>query len=131
MSIRAVSFAATRRDAMTIERSGTNRRLSKLVVHRGIAYLAGQVADDLSAPVEAQTKETLAKIDALLAEAGTDKTRILSAQIWLASMGDAPKMNSAWEAWMPEGHAPARATVGAPLASDRHLVEIKVTAAID
>ncbi|MCJ9700034.1 RidA family protein [Bradyrhizobium sp. SHOUNA76] len=116
---------------MTIHRSGTNKRLSKLVVHRGIAYLAGQVADDLNAPVDAQTKETLAKIDALLEEAGSDKTKILSAQIWLKSMQDAPKMNAVWEEWMPEGQAPARATVGAPLASERHLVEIKVTAAVD
>jgi enamine deaminase RidA (YjgF/YER057c/UK114 family) len=116
---------------MTIHRSGTNKRLSKLVVHRGIAYLAGQVADDLNAPVERQTRETLAKIDTLLEEAGSDKTKILSAQIWLASMEDAPKMNAIWEEWMPDGQAPARATVGAPLASQRHLVEIKVTAAID
>lgn len=116
---------------MSIRRSGTNKRLSKLVVHRGIAYLAGQVADDLNAAVDVQTKETLGKIDALLAEAGTDKSHILSAQIWLASMNDAPKMNAVWEAWMPEGCAPARATVGAPLASERHLVEIKVVAAID
>ena len=116
---------------MTIQRTGTNKRLSKLVVHRGIAYLAGQVADNLNASVDVQTQETLSKIDALLAEAGTDKTQILSAQIWLASMGDAPKMNTIWEAWMPEGHAPARATVGAPLATDRHLVEIKVVAAVD
>lgn len=116
---------------MSIKRSGTNKRLSKLVVHRGVAYLAGQVADDLGADVSAQTRETLAKIDALLSEAGTDKTRVLSAQIWLASMEDAPKMNAVWEAWMPEGDAPARATVGAPLATARHLVEIKVVAAID
>jgi enamine deaminase RidA (YjgF/YER057c/UK114 family) len=116
---------------MSIQRSGTNKRLSRLVIHRGYAYLAGQVADDLDAPIEQQTREILAKIDALLAEAGTDKTRILSAQIWLKDMADAPKMNSAWEAWMPEGHAPARATVGAPLASARHLVEIKVDASID
>jgi enamine deaminase RidA (YjgF/YER057c/UK114 family) len=105
--------------------------LSKLVVHRGVAYLAGQVADDLAADVSIQTRETLAKIDALLAEAGTDKTRILSAQIWLATMEDAPGMNAVWENWMPEGAAPARATVGAPLATARHLVEIKVVAAID
>ncbi|MBE7202750.1 MAG: RidA family protein [Parafilimonas terrae] len=116
---------------MTILRSGTNKRLSKLVVHRGLAYLAGQVADDLDGSLEAQTRETLAKIDALLAEAGTDKTRILSAQIWLADMGGAPTMNAVWEGWMPDGHAPARATVGAPLASPRHLVEIKVVAAVD
>ncbi|WP_046868223.1 RidA family protein [Microvirga massiliensis] len=116
---------------MSIQRSGTNKRLSKLVVHRGIAYLAGQVADNLEADISVQTRETLAKIDTLLAEAGTDKTRILSAQIWLASMEDAPKMNAVWEAWMPEGSAPARATVGAPLATARHLVEIKVVAAID
>ncbi|TQI65302.1 enamine deaminase RidA (YjgF/YER057c/UK114 family) [Bosea sp. AK1] len=116
---------------MSIKRSGTNKRLSKLVVHRGLAYLAGQVADDLGADVSVQTRETLAKIDALLTEAGTDKTRILSAQVWLASMEDAPKMNEIWEAWMPEGEAPARATVGAPLATPRHLVEIKVVAAVD
>jgi enamine deaminase RidA (YjgF/YER057c/UK114 family) len=116
---------------MSIRRSGTNKRLSKLVIHRGIAYLAGQVADDLSADLTVQTQQTLAKIDTLLAEAGTDKTRILTAQIWLASMADAPKMNAVWEAWMPEGAAPARATVGAPLATDRHLIEIKVVAAID
>lgn len=116
---------------MSIQRTGTNKRLSKLVIHRGIAYLAGQVADDLDADLSAQTQETLAKIDALLAEAGTDKTRILSAQIWLTSMADAPKMNAVWEDWMPEGAAPARATVGAPLATTRHLVEIKVVAAID
>jgi enamine deaminase RidA (YjgF/YER057c/UK114 family) len=116
---------------MSIQRSGTNKRLSKLVIHRATAYLAGQVADDLDADVSAQTQETLAKIDALLTEAGTDKTRILTAQIWLASMADAPKMNAIWEAWMPEGAAPARATVGAPLATARHLVEIKVVAAID
>ncbi len=116
---------------MSIQRSGTNKRLSKLVIHRGIAYLAGQVADDLDADVSAQSQETLVKIDALLAEAGTDKTRILTAQIWLASMADAPKMNAIWEAWMPEGAAPARATVEARLATARHLVEIKVVAAID
>lgn len=116
---------------MSIQRSGTNKRLSKLVIHRGIAYLAGQVADDLDADLSGQTRETLAKIDALLAQAGTDKTRILTAQIWLASMADAAKMNAVWEAWMPEGVAPARATVGAPLATARHLVEIKVVAAID
>jgi enamine deaminase RidA (YjgF/YER057c/UK114 family) len=116
---------------MSIRRSGTNKRLSKLVVHAGIAYLAGQVADDLNAGIEGQTKETLAKIDALLAEAGTDKKNVLSAQIWLTSMSDAPKMNAVWEQWMPEGYAPARATVGAPLASERHLIEIKVMAAID
>ncbi|ACL59141.1 RidA family protein [Methylobacterium nodulans] len=116
---------------MSIQRSGTNKRLSKLVVHRGLAYLAGQVADDLNGSLESQTRETLAKIDALLTEAGTDKTRILSAQIWLADMAEAAKMNAVWESWMPEGHAPARATVGAPLASSRHLVEIKVVAAVD
>lgn len=116
---------------MSIRRSGTNKRLSKLVIHRGLAYLAGQVADDLDGSVEAQTRETLAKIDALLAEAGTDKACILSAQIWLADMAEAPQMNRAWENWMPEGCAPARATVGAPLASPRHRVEIKVVAAID
>lgn len=115
---------------MSIQRSGTNKRLSKLVIHRGVAYLAGQVADDLSADVSTQTRETLAKIDALLAEAGTDKTQILSAQVWLATMEDAPKMNAVWEAWMPDGDAPARATVGASLATPRHLVEIKVEAAI-
>ena len=113
---------------MSIQRSGTNKRLSKLVVHRGVAYLAGQVADDLSADLTVQTEETLAKIDALLAEAGTDKTRILAAQIWLASMADAPKMNAVWDAWVAPGHAPARATGESKLAGPEYLVEIIVTA---
>jgi enamine deaminase RidA (YjgF/YER057c/UK114 family) len=115
---------------MTIKRIDTNARLSKVVVHNGLAYLAGQVADTLDAPVDVQTRETLAKIDALLQGVGSDKTRILSAQIWLADMAQAPQMNAVWEAWMPQGHAPARATVGAPLATPRHLIEIKVVATV-
>lgn len=116
---------------MSIVRTGTGARLSKVVVHQGLAYLAGQVAADLDGSLDAQTRETLGKIDGLLAEAGSDKTRILSAQIWLADMAQAAQMNAVWEAWMPEGCAPARATVGAALASPRHLVEIKVLAAVD
>lgn len=114
---------------MTIKRLGTNARISKAVVHGGTVYLAGQVADNVDGDTESQTRETLAKIEKLLKEAGSDKSRILSAQIWLADISEAPKMNAVWEAWLPKGAAPARATVQSALATPRHLIEIKVIAA--
>lgn len=112
MSIDPAPAPGERTISISIRRSGTKKRLSKLVVHRGIAYRAAQVADDLDADLSVQTQETLARIDALFAEAGTDGSRILTAQIWFASMADAPRMNAIRETWMPEGAAPARATVG-------------------
>ena len=115
---------------MTITRQQTNTRMSQLVVHANTAYLAGQVAADSGADITVQSRQVLEKIDALLALAGTDKTHLLSAQIWLASIGHYAAMNEVWDAWMPEGHAPARACIEARLATPDYLVEIGVIAAI-
>ena len=91
-----------------ITRHHTNQRMSQIVIHGETVYLAGQVGTE-GASVTDQTKDILGKIDALLAEAGSDKTKILQAIIWLKSMGDFAEMNAVWDAWVPEGHAPARA----------------------
>ena len=114
---------------MTISRSHTNQRMSQLVVHGDTVYLAGQVAADAGADIKTQTRQVLDKIDALLAEAGSDNTKILSAQVWIASMGHFAAMNEVWDAWIPEGHAPARACIEARLASPDLLVEVGVIAA--
>jgi enamine deaminase RidA (YjgF/YER057c/UK114 family) len=99
------------------------------VVHNGTVYLAGQVADDPSEDTGGQTRQVLAAIDRLLAECGSDKTRILSAQIFLADIADFATMNAVWDAWVPAGHTPARATVESRLASPKYRVEVKVIAA--
>ena len=96
----------------------------------GTAYLAGQVADDPSADVTGQTHQVLALIDSLLAEAGSDKTQILSATIFLPDIGDFAAMNAVWEQWVVPGQTPARATVEAKLAAPELLVEIQVIAAV-
>ncbi|MDI2131613.1 RidA family protein [Yinghuangia seranimata] len=113
-----------------IERIETNARMSQAVVHNGTVYLAGVVAADLTQGVGAQTKEVLAGVDRLLALAGSDKTRILRAEIYLADIKDFADMNAEWDAWVPAGAAPARATVQAPLYTPEALVEIVVTAAV-
>lgn len=116
----------------TITRHQTGTRLSRIVVHNQVAYLAGLTATERSGDAEAQAKEILGKVDELLTSIGTDKTRILSAQIWVADMErDFASMNRAWEAWMPNGSAPARATCEAKLASPDIRVEIIVTAALN
>ncbi|MFD1883470.1 RidA family protein [Paracoccus pacificus] len=112
-----------------IKRFETGPRMSQAVVHGGLCYLAGQVGKP-GAPVADQTREVLAQIDRLLAQAGTDKTRILTAQIWLASMGDFAEMNAVWDAWVPQGNAPARATGESALATPDYKVEIIVIAAV-
>jgi enamine deaminase RidA (YjgF/YER057c/UK114 family) len=115
---------------MTIARHHTGPRMSQMVIHNNTIYLAGQIASDLSADIVTQTQQILDKIDALLAEAGSDKTKILTAQIWIASMGNFAKMNTAWDAWVPQGHCPARACIEARLATPDYLVEIGVIAAV-
>lgn len=116
--------------SIPIERSHTNARMSKLVRHAGIAWLCGQTSNGTDiADVAGQTREVLRRIDALLEEAGTDKSRLLSATIYLRDAGDFQAMNAEWEAWMPAGHAPARTTVQAPCAGPGLLVEITVVAA--
>jgi enamine deaminase RidA (YjgF/YER057c/UK114 family) len=111
-----------------ITRIETGPRMSQAVICNGLIWLAGQVAAPGHSVTE-QTKAVLANIDRLLAEAGSDRTRILSAQIWLADMADFAEMNAAWDAWVPQGHAPARATGEAKLATPDYKVEIIVTAA--
>jgi enamine deaminase RidA (YjgF/YER057c/UK114 family) len=115
---------------MTIERFGVGPRMSKAVAHGNTVYLAGQVADQTKGKsVGEQTAEILAIIDQLLKDAGSDKTKILSATIWLTDMATFPEMNSKWDAWVPQGNTPARATVQAQLAAPEYKVEIAVIAA--
>ncbi len=105
--------------------------MSKAVVHGNTVYLAGQVADaSKGASVAEQTQEIVNIIDALLAEAGSDKTKILSATIYLADISTFPQMNAVWDTWVAQGHTPARATVEAKLAAPEYTVEIAVIAAI-
>ena len=111
-----------------IKRIETGPRMSQAVVHNSTVYLTDQVGKP-SASVTEQTTEVLAQIDRLLAECGSDKTRILSAQIWLASMGDFDEMNAVWDGWAPQGHTPARATGESALATPDYTVEIIVVAA--
>jgi len=114
---------------MSITRHHTNQRMSQIVIHGDTVYLAGQVAADAGADITVQTQQVLQKIDTLLAEAGSDKSKILSAQIWIASMGHFAQMNEVWDAWVAEGHAPARACIEARLASPDLLVEVGIVAA--
>jgi enamine deaminase RidA (YjgF/YER057c/UK114 family) len=112
-----------------IERLHAGRRMSQAVIHGHTVYLAGQVAATPSLDVAGQTREVLDAIDRLLAEAGTDKTKILAATVYLADIGTFAEMNSAWDAWVSREHPPARATVEAKLAAPEYRVEIQVTAA--
>ncbi len=114
---------------MSITRHHGNQRMSQIVIHGDTIYLAGQVAADASADITVQTQQVLQKIDDLLAEAGSDNSKILSAQVWLANIGHFAKMNEVWDNWIPEGHAPARACIEARLASPDLLVEVGVIAA--
>ena len=113
---------------MSITRHHTIQRMSQIVVHGDTVYLAGQVATDAGADITVQTQQVLEKIDTLLAEAGSDRSKILSAQIWIASMGHFAQMNAVWDAWVPSGHAPARACIEARLASPDLLVEVGIIA---
>ena len=115
---------------MSIKRLHVGPRMSEAAIHNGTVYLAGQVADDPSEDAAGQTRQVLASIDRLLAECGSDKTRILSAQVFLADIADFAAMNSVWDAWVPAGHTPPRATVEAKLATPAYRVEIKVVAAL-
>jgi enamine deaminase RidA (YjgF/YER057c/UK114 family) len=106
--------------------SGT--RMSQAVVANGFIFLAGQVADDPSTDVEDQTRQVFAGIDRLLAAAGADKRPILTANVYLADIGDFAAMNRAWDAWVAQDAKPARATIEAALAASEYRVEIQVTA---
>ncbi|MEO7244715.1 MAG: RidA family protein [Rubrivivax sp.] len=114
---------------MTLQRFDVGARMSEMSVHQGVVYLAGQVAEHGDGDIAGQTREVLAAVDALLARAGTDKTRILRAQIYLADMADFAGMNAVWDRWVTAGHAPPRATVQAMLAQPQWKIEVVVTAA--
>ena len=110
-----------------IERIDIGQRMSKIVKHNGVAYLCGQVG--AGETVVEQTRDCLSRVDALLEKAGSSRENILQAIIWLSDMSDFAEMNAVWDAWVPEGHAPARACGEAKLARPDLKVEIIVTAA--
>jgi enamine deaminase RidA (YjgF/YER057c/UK114 family) len=117
---------------MTLTRHRTARRMSQIVevpAGRTMLYFAGQISDDRTLDLEGQTRNILAKLDTLLAEAGADRSHVVSAMIWLADIRTRHAVNAIWDAWVPEGQAPARACVEARLAEPTDLVEIQIVAA--
>jgi len=114
---------------MTIERLETKTRMSRIVKHNGTVYLCGQVCKDATKGISEQTSSMLEKVDELLLQAGSNREHILSATIYVKDMSYFSEMNTVWDAWVPEGYAPARACVAAPMARDVLLVEISVIAA--
>ena len=113
-----------------IQRVNVEKRLSDMAIHNGVAYLAGQIPEDPSLDITGQTEQVLSIIDGLLEQAGTNKSRILMAQIFIANMAEFDGMNKAWDAWVSDGNAPPRATVEARLANPDFKVEIVVMAAL-
>ncbi|WP_133485096.1 RidA family protein [Aliiroseovarius marinus] len=112
-----------------IQRRHTTDRMSQSVTHKGVVYLAGQVGTPGNSVAE-QTRECLEQVEKLLEEAGSSTKHMLQAIIWMADMKDFAEMNKVWDAWVPKGHAPARATGSADLATPDHKVEVIVTAAV-
>lgn len=113
-----------------VQRYDVGARMSEMAVHNGVCYLAGQIAEDGPQDVAGQTRQVLAAVDALLARAGSDKSKILRCQIYLADIADFAAMNAVWDAWVVPGHAPPRATVQASLARPEWKIEVVVTAAL-
>lgn len=114
---------------MQIQRQETKQRMSRIVKHNGTVYLCGQVCADATKDISEQTQTMLDKVDALLVQAGSDREHMLSATVYVRDMKDFAAMNAVWDAWVPEGHAPARACVEARMARAELLVEISVVAA--
>ena len=115
---------------MTIQRFETGPRMSQAVIHNGTIYLAGQVGTP-GESVSEQTATILAKVDKLLADHGSHKSKILQATIWMASMDDFAEMNAVWDAWVEPGEAPTRAAGESKLATPDYLVEVIIVAAAD
>ena len=113
-----------------IQRFDVGPRLSEMAIHNGTIWLAGQVPDDASQDIRGQTAQVLAMIDRLLERASSDRTRLLMVQIYLADLADFDGMNAVWDAWVPAGHTPPRATVQAKLARPDWRIEIVATAAV-
>jgi enamine deaminase RidA (YjgF/YER057c/UK114 family) len=126
-------FASSFKDSIVaqdpIQRVHPGKRLSDAVVHGSTIYLAGQVASDPSVDIKAQARDILAQIDRLLGELGSSKERLLTVTIYLADMSDFAAMNEVWDAWVPQGALPARATVEAKLARPEYRIEIQAIAA--
>jgi enamine deaminase RidA (YjgF/YER057c/UK114 family) len=122
--------AKGRGEPMAVKRINAGPRMSQAVVHGNTVYLAGLTADDASQDVKGQTQQILDKVDKLLKEAGTDKSKLLSANIWLTDIKTWADMNTVWDKWVSPGNTPARATVEAKLAAAGLKVEIMVQAAI-
>ena len=114
---------------MSIQRFHIGKRLSEMAIHNNTIYLAGQVAEDTSQDITGQTQQVLTAIDRLLAEAGSNKSKILSTTIYLTDMVEFSGMNAVWDRWVVEGHTPPRATLEAKLAKQGYKVEIQVIAA--
>jgi enamine deaminase RidA (YjgF/YER057c/UK114 family) len=115
---------------MEIKRLHVGKRLSETAIHNETVYLAGQIAEDTAQGIDGQTREVLAHVDRLLAEAGSDKTCILMCQIYISDMANFAGMNAVYDEWVASGHTPPRATVEARLANPACLVEIVITAAL-
>ncbi len=113
-----------------IERKETKQRMSRAVIHNNTVYFCGQVTKDSTRGITEQTVTMLEKVDELLESVGSDRTKLLSATIYIKTMDDFAAMNEVWDNWVPEGHAPARACVQASMAREELLVEISVIAAI-
>lgn len=113
-----------------VQRIDVGARLSEAAIHNGTVYLAGQIPEDATQDITGQTRQVLAAIDTLLAKAGTDKSRLLMVQIFLADLQDFAGMNAVWDAWVVPGHTPPRATVQAQLGNPEWKLEIVVTAAV-
>jgi enamine deaminase RidA (YjgF/YER057c/UK114 family) len=114
---------------MKLERFDVNERRSRLVKYNGVCYLSGQFSDN-TGDVATQTRETLAKIDALLARAGTDKSRLLTAEVWITAMADFSAMDAVWKEWVGSGNPPTRCCCAVELGDPEMRVEIMVTAAL-
>ena len=115
---------------MSIQRLHVAKRYSEVVIHNGTIYLAGQLADEFDGDIHEQTRQTLANIDKMLAEAGSDKSKILSLTIFLKDMADYDGLNTEYDAWVADGHAPARACVEAKMYKPEVLVEMCAVAAV-
>jgi len=116
-----------------IQRHDTKERMSRAVIHNGVAYLCGQVAgpEAREGDITEQTQSMLARVDALLKEIGSSREQLLSATVYLKDGNDVAAMNAVWDAWVPEGYAPARTCVCAPLPADELKVEITVMTAVN
>ena len=115
---------------MSIQRQDTKQRMSRVVIHNDTIYLCGQVCKDATKGMTEQTATMLEKVDELLLQSGSDRESLLSATVYVRDMKDFAEMNAVWDAWVPEGHAPARACVEARMARPELLVEISVVAAV-